>query len=338
MLYITTRSNTDTFTSHRAMSTNTAPDGCHFVPFRMPSFSVDEIKELKDKPFNQIVADVLNIFFSAGITPWDVDFAIGKSATPALRYLNHRILVAELWHNPGNGIDYIAQRLYEKLCIGDNADKTAGTWAKTAVWIAVLFAVYGELLRNDLIAFTDSPDIVVPAEDFLIPMAAHYAKKMGLPINTVICACDETCNVWELIHKGTYATASRSASLNLGIERLIHSVYGTEEAIRFAKDCDASVTYTETPETVGTLSRGFYCAVAGKGRAEATINSVYRSSKYLIDPKTALCFCALQDYRAGTAISRTTLILAQSAPGSHLREISGATGVSEAELRKILNL
>jgi threonine synthase len=64
MLYVTTRSNIDTYTSHRAVSTNIAPDGGHFVPFKLKCYTKSEIADLKDKSFNQIIADILNIFFT----------------------------------------------------------------------------------------------------------------------------------------------------------------------------------------------------------------------------------------------------------------------------------
>ena len=77
MLYATTRSKTDTYTAHRTLFEDRAPDGGFFVPFRMPNV---DIQSLKENSFSEAVAEILNVFFSTGITAWDVDCCIGKSA------------------------------------------------------------------------------------------------------------------------------------------------------------------------------------------------------------------------------------------------------------------
>lgn len=335
MLYVTTRSNTDTYTSHKALSTNTAPDGGYFVPFKLRRFSDREIADLQEKSFGQTVADVLNYFFNAGLSAWDVDFAIGKNPSN-IHAMNHRMLVCELWHNPGAGLDYCIQRIYEKLCEGKSADKTPGDWAKTSVRIAVLFAAYGQLLQQKLLNTGDQLDLVVSAEDFRMPMAAWYARSMGLPIQTVICACDDRSNVWELIHKGSFATAGVSEGLLLGVEKLVSASLTAKEAMRFAEVCGKNGIYTLDAESIPAFSNGFYCTVAGKGRADATVNSVFRSNHYLMDPIAALCFSALQDYRAGTGISQVSLLLAESSPMNHSQQIMKATGLTQADLRKII--
>ena len=336
MLYVTTRSATDTYTAHRALSTNTSPDGGHFVPFKMNAFSQDDIYSLKGKSFNQIVADVLNMFFSANLSAWGVDFAIGKNPS-FVQLMNHRILLSELWHNPGLGFDYCISRLYQKLCATADADKLPGDWAKTSVRIAVLFAIYGQLMQQDHIRPDMELDIVVSAENMLMPMAVWYAKSMGLPINTVICACDESCNTWDLIHKGSFATAGTDDALLLGIEKMICAVHGREEAQRFASIATRKGIYTVQSEDPYGLNREFYCAVAGPGRVDSTINSVYRSLQYIMAPSGARCFGALQDYRAGTGISRMTLLLAESSPLNHSRQIAKVTGLTESELREFIN-
>ena len=99
MLYVTTRNNRDAFTAQRALTENRGPDGGLYLPFREPSFSPEELTELLEQPFNQCVAQVLNLLFRKGLTAWDVDFAAGKNPV-RLKELGQRIFVAEAWHNP----------------------------------------------------------------------------------------------------------------------------------------------------------------------------------------------------------------------------------------------
>ena len=72
MLYVTTRSNQDAFTAHRALTESRGPDGGLYLPFHQPVFSGDDICALAGKPFNACVAEVLNRLFNRKLTTWDV--------------------------------------------------------------------------------------------------------------------------------------------------------------------------------------------------------------------------------------------------------------------------
>lgn len=337
MLYITTRSNTDTYTSHRALSSDTAPDGGHYVPFRLPQFSVSEIRQLKEKSFNQTVADILNLFFSRGLTPWDVDLLIGK-APSKLFSMNHRIVISELWHNPGGSETYIIDQIYKNLCTGYKTPEAAGDWAKTAIRIALLFAVYGQMLQTSVLNPGADYDVVASAEDFMMPMACWYARKMGLPVNTIICSCDNDNNIWDLLHRGTLTTVTTSQKMLLGIEKLVSSTLGVSEAVSFSAVCDKRRMFSVPEEQLQELSDGFFCAVAGAERPASTINSVYRSNSYILEPSAARCISALQDYRSATGTGRITLVFAEKSPLDFTDVIAGATGIPSSAVKEHINL
>jgi len=116
MLYVTTRDKRDAFTAHRAIFEEYGPDGGRYIPFSLPEFSGEEIAALKDKGFSQAVADVLNIFFSARLTGWDVDFCIGRNPIRFMQ-MNHRIVVAELWRNLDGQFAYVVRCLAARIWI-----------------------------------------------------------------------------------------------------------------------------------------------------------------------------------------------------------------------------
>ena len=333
MLYITTRSCGDTYTSHKALTSDFAPDGGRFIPFRIPRYTQAEIVGLKETSFNKTIADILNLFFSCRIEAFDVDFCIGKCPARLLS-MSHRIVVSELWHNPEAKLSYIVDHLYARICDCLAVAPAPTEWFRIAVIIAMLFGIYGEMLRNEYINETEEFDISVPADDFQAPIAAWYAHKMGLPINVIIsCACgEENSNIWDLIHRGIINTGAASDSFLFGLERLIHATLGPAEVQRFLEACQKRQVYSVNEEMLSVLNHGFFCAVAGKNRAESTINSVFRTNTYVIDPLTALCYSGLQDYRASTGSGRITLLLAQQTPMDFAHEVSAATGIAEQAL------
>lgn len=337
MLYITTRDNKDAFTAHRALSDDLAPDGGHFIPLTMPDYDRTEIAALREKSFGQVVAEILNTFFSSRLTGWDVEFCIGRNVARLIS-MSHRITVAELWHNPDEKYSYIVNRLYEKIY--DNADilKTPTDWVKIAIQIAVLFGLYGELLKAEITSCDQTVDISVSADGFSAPMAAWYARKMGLPIGTIICTCEENSSVWDLIHRGVFNTATAQDDLLMGIERLIQATLGFEAVKSYLAKCQNRQIFSVIEGAQGILNNGFFCAVAGENRSESIINSVFRSSSYVIDPCTALCYGGLQDYRARTGGSRMTLLLAERIPIDFTAEIAKATGIPKEKIVDYVNL
>ena len=86
------------------------------------------------------------------------------------------------------------------------------------------------------------------------------------------------------------------------------------------------------------LSEGFFCAVAGAMRSSNTINSVYRSNQYIMDPGAAVCYGGLQDYRARTGESCITLIMSENTPMDASKEILAATGLTYEKMVEFVKL
>ena len=336
MLYITTRDHKETFTSHRTLCANYAPDNGQFIPFVMPEYTDTELQHLLNKSFGEIVAEILNHFFSARLTGSDIDFAIGRNAVKLIP-MNHKIVVSELWHNPGSGFTYTINTLYSKIIGCDKHNTKPTRWFEIAVRIAVLFGIYRELVGSDLLLQGQLVDISVPADDFSAAFAAFYAKQMGLPLGKIICTTDDSSALWDLIHRGNFTPDPACFAIQPGVEMLIHATLGEDEANKFSKKCADGRAYTVDEEQLPILNDGLFCSVASYARTEATINSVYRSNDYIIDTKTAFCYGGLQDYRAKHGDGRLTIILAESNPMDDANAIQSATGIKKLNLIDHIN-
>lgn len=334
MLYVTTRDDRDAYTSYRAMCENVGPDGGRYVPFSLPAFTPEEIAQLQNKSFSQGVAEILNLFFSSRLTGWDVDFCIGRNPV-RLQQMNHRIVVAELWHNLEGKYDYVVNSLC-KAIFGEKPVMISN-WMKIAVRVAFLFGVYGEMLRCGAIQACTSLDVSVLSEDFTDPMAVYYAKKMGLPVVSVICTCTDNSSVWDFLHRGTFSPVGTTEELRLGVERLIVDVFGVSEVCRFVECCKNGLGFSLDEEQLPLLNAGFFSTVAGDSRASATINSIYRTNSYIADPKTAICFGGLQDYRSRTGESQITLLLSEQTPLNFADEIGKIIGIDQIKLEQLVN-
>ena len=114
MLYVTTRSNADAFTAHRALTEARGSDGGQYLPFRPLQFSPEQIAALKDQTFGDIASMLLNRLFGTKLTRWDVEFAVGRYPV-RVHHLSHRVLVGECWHNPKDHADRTVSGLVSLL-------------------------------------------------------------------------------------------------------------------------------------------------------------------------------------------------------------------------------
>ena len=229
MLYVTTRDNKDAHTAHKTLVSSYADDGGLYMPFHLPGFSSTEIASMKDKSFGEAVAQIINCFYPAQLTGWDVDFFIGRTPIK-IAAVNRKMIIAQAWHNPQSKYQYIERNLFDRIAQEGGVAPQPTDWVKIAIRIALLFGVYGEMLRSGALNENMQFDVAVATGDFSDPIAAWYASQMGLPIQKIICSCDKTPAVWDLIHRKVIATTSLSDGLRLGIERLICAAVSREEA------------------------------------------------------------------------------------------------------------
>lgn len=331
MLYVTTRNDKDAYTVYRAMHNATGPDGGGFLPFRFLNFSHEELAALAEQSFGQSVADMLNRFFSCGLTGWDVEFLAGRNAAQ-LQRLNNRVAVAELWHNAQGEYAYMESALARKISGGE-----ANSWMRIAIRISVLTGVYGMLLRAGHISAAQVFDVAVPTEDFTSVMAVWYLRKMGVPVANIICCCNENSVLWDLLQHGEMKTSAKKAwdpGVPDQLERLISGVLGVKEACRFSAVVDYGRIYTPPVGTLEMLRKGMTASVVSAQRLQSAIPNVYSTAGYLMGLHTAMGYSGLMDYRAKTGFNRPALLLAERSPLCDHGQVCSAMGWTLSELRE----
>lgn len=343
MLYVTTRNNRDAYTAQRVLRENRGPDGGLYVPFRAPSFSREDILGLGGKPFNQCVADVLNKLFNTKLTAWDVEFAAGRCPV-RLSNLPGKSILAECWHNPVGSFDAMVSTLAGALRGGQPG--TDGGWGRVAVGIAVLFGIFGELIRDGIGDFDKKVDVSVVSGEFDLPMSAWYARAWGLPIGSIVCCCNENGNLWDFLHHGqlrtdavSVETLTTEADVTLpdGLERLIFACGGIEEVARYLEVCRRGGTYCPSDVLLSRLREGVDVSVVGTRRMETTISTIYGSCGCILSPYSALAYAGLLDVRAKTGENRPALVLEEKSPVRDGETAARALGITVEELKRLVS-
>ena len=291
---------------------------------------------LQDKSFSQCVADILNLFFNARLDAWDVDFCIGRYPAKLVP-MGHRVTVAEVWHNTDYDFTRVVHNLSSRIRGIEDTTGHATDWAWITIRIATLFGLYGKMCRVKAVTPGCPIDIALPSGDFAGPMAAWYARKMGLPIANIICSCDENDAAWDLIRNGA-VYPNPSMNIPSDLERLISATLDRNEANRFAQCMESNKAYILPEGTLAAVKEGMYPAVISWKRRESIISNVYSASTYILDPGSAMAYGGLQDYRASVGESRATLILTERGPICSADTVAKAMGITFKDLKDRLNM
>ena len=334
MLFATTRNNQETYTVYRAIADNRAPDGGLFVPLQFPKFTSRQIQELRTKPFNPCLADILNQLVGTKFSAYDLDFTVGRS-TARLVSLPHRIWVGESWHNLERDFRYMEKVLYQK--VADNQNDAPSDWFRIALRIGVM--------RKGAVSIQEPLDIAVESGDFSGPAAALYARQMGLPIGNIIICCNDNNNPWELLHHGQIRTNTVAVSTSTpdgdyviapDLERFIHICGGSREVGRFILAVREGRMFVPGDTVLESMRKGTYASVVGADRVGSAIPNVYRTHGQYIGPYTALAYSGLLDYRVGAGEHRHALVLSEKSPDSDLSFFAEAMGLTHGEAIKRL--
>ena len=318
MLYVTTLDRTVTYTAQATLERATGPDGGLFIPLTLPQYDAAALAALLALPFWDCVAGVLNQFFPLRLQGGELQGPDGILPEPV--FIRRKIAVAELWDRKTGSFQGLRACLCDRL---GSRLRSRGNWPFVALDVALLFGLYGSLCRSGWLRVGAPVHLAVASGEFTMPMAAWYARRMGLPVGDVICACNDNGSPWELLHRGELRLSgdclpTRLPLLDVGLpcnlERLICQALGPAVAAHYCQARSRRGTFTLNPEQHANLRAGFFVGVVGADRANGLIPRILSTSDYLLSPYSALVYSGLMDYRALAGEGTPALLVAEESP------------------------
>ncbi len=171
--------------------------------------------------------------------------------------------------------------------------------------IIYYFYTYIKLLQDKMIIEDEKLNFVVPTGNFGNILACYYSKKMGLPIETIICASNENNVLYEFfttarlnINKQFYKTLSPSMDIlvSSNFERFLYDISSQDcELIKQYKENLRKGEFNLKSDIFNKLT-GFYSSYATDQQTISAINRVYNNFSYLIDPHTAVAYKVYEDF------------------------------------------
>ncbi len=216
---------------------------------------------------------------------------------------------------------------------------------RLAPQVMYYFRAYKDLLAAGKIKLGDKVNFSVPTGNFGDILAGYLAKKMGLPVGTLICASNANNVLTGFIRTGTYdrrrpllktTSPSMDILVSSNLERLLYLLSSdTKLVASLMKQLKEEGAYTVPDALKAAIQKEFWAAYCDDARAAEIIGRVYREQHYLCDPHTASGFAAAEDYRNETGDLTPMVILSTASPykfpAAVLSAIGGDTGGDEFE-------
>ena len=204
---------------------------------------------------------------------------------------------------------------------------------------------YTRLLKEEKIASGEKINVTVPTGNFGNILAAYYGKKMGLPIDKLICASNENKVLYDFFQSGCYDknrefkltnSPSMDILISSNLERLIYEIAGEDDAKNkaFMEALAKDGKYEITSEMKENL-KDFYGNFADEEATKAEIKRVYDDTGYVLDTHTAVASYVYNTYKKETKDDKVTVIASTASPFKFTRSVMEAIGLDDPSKKDI---
>jgi len=200
--------------------------------------------------------------------------------------------------------------------------------------IVYYFYSYLNLLKDEKIVKDEKINVVVPTGNFGNILAAYYAKKLGLPINKLICASNDNNVLYDFINTGIYdigrefkktISPSMDILISSNLERFLYELSGNDGNLvnDLMMDLKEKGRY-EISDRMKEGLRDFYGGYIDDENTYKTIKEVYEASKYLIDTHTAVAYAVYKRYKKDSGDDTKTIVVSTASPYKFTRSVMKA--------------
>ena len=212
--------------------------------------------------------------------------------------------------------------------------------------VAYYVYAYLKLIEDKAANLGEPMNVVVPTGNFGNILAAYYAKMMGIPIRTFICASNKNKVLTDFFSTGIYDAnrkfyVTNSPSMDIlissNMERLLFhlnmNVYGEQN-----KACEHVAALMVPLEKKGKyeiaeeIKKEMGIFVGGFVDPEITlktIQSMYNKHEYLLDTHTAVAYDVYSEYKKHVCDDFETVIAATASPYKFPASVAKAIGIGE---------
>ena len=202
--------------------------------------------------------------------------------------------------------------------------------------VAYYVYAYGRMVKQGAIRAGEKINFVVPTGNFGNILAGYYAKKMGLPIDKLICASNDNKVLFDFFMSGEYdrnrefiltSSPSMDILISSNLERLIYICAGfdAKKNAELMSDLSSKGVYNITDEMKKEMA-DFIGEYADEEAVFNTIKAVYDETGYVIDTHTAVAATADLNVEQGNK----SVVVSTASPYKFTRNVLKALDIKEA--------
>ncbi len=234
----------------------------------------------------------------------------------------------------------VKEKLAENNMLFSSANSI--NWGRLAPQIVYYVSAYCDMLSRDADYVKDGFNIVVPTGNFGNILAAYYAKKMGVPVNRLICASNANNVLTDFINTGVYnrnrdfyttISPSMDILISSNLERMLFELSGNDdkEVAKMQADLSKNGLFTVSDEIKEKMSKLFFGGCCDDKATVDTIGKYFSKYGYLADTHTAVALNVYEQYLEKTGDDRPTVIASTASPYKFSSSVLSAVSDKKAE-------
>ena len=215
-------------------------------------------------------------------------------------------------------------------------------WGRVLPQVVYYISSYADLLKSGAIKMGDKINICVPTGNFGNILAAYYAKRMGLPVNKLICASNSNNVLTDFLKTGVYdrnrpfyttVSPSMDILISSNLERLLYALSGENDAqvADYMSQLNASGRYEVSEDIKEQIRDLFAAGFTTEDETEETIGKMWQEKHYLIDTHSAVAFHVLEQYRRETGDNTVSVVASTASPFKFGDAVLKAIGVQDVK-------
>lgn len=223
-------------------------------------------------------------------------------------------------------------------------------WGRLVPQIVYYLSSYCDMYKNGVVELGEKIDVCVPTGNFGNIFACFIAKKMGLPIDRLVCASNKNNILTDFINTGIYdrnrdfyttSSPSMDILISSNLERLIYSLFGKEKCKEYMSSLDKYGKYALSPEELSIVRDHFEGYYADEEQCKETLKRTYLTTGRLIDTHTAVAVSCAERYMNDNETTNKLLVVSTASPykfaGDVLLSLTGSKPLNDLEAPEALN-
>jgi threonine synthase len=191
--------------------------------------------------------------------------------------------------------------------------------------VVYYFKAYIEMVKLGEVKMGEEINVTVPTGNFGNILAGYFAKKMGLPVKTFICASNENKVLYDFFNTGVYdknrsfavtTSPSMDILISSNLERLLcmKSDQNTTKTLMESLNKDGKYTLDLTKGDI----KGEY---ATEEETAAAIKEMYEKAGYVLDTHTAVAYASYEKYKSQTGDNTPAVIVSTASPYKFTKDV-----------------